>query len=80
MLKMQLVDVLPGGACKEIHVDTHPTAVARLVFTCCLIPIFLPSLIKVAASAFQQIGLQVDLEQLEHLRSEIPPPPHDYPY
>ena len=23
---------------------------------------------------------ELELEQLEHLRSEIPPPPHDYSY
>ena len=58
---MQLVDVLPGGARKEIHVhDTLPTAVARHVFIYCSVPIFLASLIKMAASAFQQIGLQVE--------------------
>ena len=25
-------------------------------------------------------GIKLELEQLERLRSEIPPPPHDYPY
>ena len=25
-------------------------------------------------------GKLVKLEQLERLRSEVPPPPHDYPY
>ena len=39
---MQLIDVLPGQACQEIHVDTLPTAVACVYmllnsrFTCYL--------------------------------------------
>ena len=49
MLTMQLVDVLPGGAHKKIHVDTFLTALTSDVFICCSIPIFLSSLIRMAA-------------------------------
>ena len=46
---MQLVDVLPGGAHKEIHVVTLSTALTSDVFICCSILSFLSSLVKMAA-------------------------------
>ena len=57
MLTMQLVDVLPGGVQKEIHVVTLSIALTSDVFICCSIPIFLLSL---QLPAFQQIVWQVE--------------------
>ena len=59
MLKMQLSDVLPGEAHKEIHVFLLLTAVARHVFIYCSIPIIFSSM-KMAAGVFQQIILQIE--------------------
>ena len=46
-----MVDILPGAVHEGIHVNILLTVAASHVFTCCWIPIFLSSLIKMAASS-----------------------------